>query len=87
MFLQVDKSWREMMQRTEDRPNALRAATAPGVLEVLQTSNVHLEKIHKCLEVNTSVPRLHWSSSVVYLLPGDFVCLLNFNVVVSTGLP
>ncbi|XP_046903615.1 dynein axonemal heavy chain 6-like [Hypomesus transpacificus] len=50
VFLQVDKSWREMMQRTEDRPNALRAATAPGVLEVLQTSNVHLEKIHKCLE-------------------------------------
>ena len=40
------------MRRTVDRPNALKAATAPGVLEMLQASNTSLEKIHKCLEVS-----------------------------------
>eukprot|EP00063_Salmo_salar_P092130 XP_014066965.1 PREDICTED: dynein heavy chain 14, axonemal isoform X3 [Salmo salar] len=50
VFLQVDQSWKEIMRRTNDRPNALRAATAPGVLEMLQAGNVHMEKIQKCLE-------------------------------------
>ncbi|XP_038822889.1 dynein heavy chain 6, axonemal-like [Salvelinus namaycush] len=50
VFLQVDQSWKEIMRRTDDRPNALRAATAPGVLEMLQAGNVHLEKIQKCLQ-------------------------------------
>ncbi|XP_073527968.1 dynein axonemal heavy chain 14 isoform X2 [Phyllobates terribilis] len=50
LFSQVDSSWKELMNQIKDRPNALRAATAPGVLEVLQTNNGHLEKILKCLE-------------------------------------
>ncbi|XP_044147930.1 LOW QUALITY PROTEIN: dynein axonemal heavy chain 14 [Bufo gargarizans] len=50
LFAQVDSSWKELMNQIKDRPNALRAATAPGVLEVLQTNNGHLEKILKCLE-------------------------------------
>ncbi|XP_063775070.1 dynein axonemal heavy chain 14 isoform X3 [Pseudophryne corroboree] len=50
LFSQVDLSWKELMNYTKDRPNALRAATVPGVLEVLQTNNAHLEKILKCLE-------------------------------------
>ncbi|KAM9316864.1 dynein axonemal heavy chain 14 [Gastrophryne carolinensis] len=50
LFAQVDSSWKELMNHTKDRPNALRAATAPGVLEILQTNNAHLEKILKCLE-------------------------------------
>ena len=41
------------MRRTVDRTNALKAGTAPGVLEMLQSSNTSLEKIHKCLEVCT----------------------------------
>ena len=48
---QVDKTWRDLMRRTEDRPNALRAATGPGVLESLQACNTSLEKIQKSLEV------------------------------------
>ena len=40
------------MRRTEDKSNALRSATAPGVLEMLQAANSNLEKIHKCLEVH-----------------------------------
>ena len=39
------------MRKTEDKPNALRAATASGVLEMLQVANTNLEKIQKCLEV------------------------------------
>ncbi|XP_075057079.1 dynein axonemal heavy chain 14 [Mixophyes fleayi] len=50
LFSQVDGSWKELMGNTKDRPNALRAATVPGLLEVLQTNNAHLEKILKCLE-------------------------------------
>ncbi|KAM5165262.1 dynein axonemal heavy chain 14 [Mantella aurantiaca] len=50
LFAQVDSSWKELMSRTKDKMNALRAATAPGVLEILQTNNAHLEKILKCLE-------------------------------------
>ncbi|XP_071996145.1 dynein axonemal heavy chain 14 isoform X2 [Engystomops pustulosus] len=50
LFAQVDASWKELMNQIKDRPNALRAATTPGVLEVLQTNNGHLEKILKCLE-------------------------------------
>ncbi|XP_071789676.1 dynein axonemal heavy chain 6-like isoform X2 [Asterias amurensis] len=58
LFASVDKSWKDIMRRTEDRPNALRAAVAPGVLEILQTNNSNLEKIHKCLEDYLETKRL-----------------------------
>ena len=54
LFSGVDKAWKDIMRRTEDRPNALRSATAPGVLEMLQSANASLEKIQKCLEVMLS---------------------------------
>ncbi|KAL8598272.1 hypothetical protein ACOMHN_035222 [Nucella lapillus] len=50
MFSFVDKSWKEIMRRVEDRPNALRAAITPGTLDTLQQANSSLEKIYKCLE-------------------------------------
>ncbi|XP_067943512.1 dynein axonemal heavy chain 6-like [Watersipora subatra] len=58
LFGNVDKAWRDIMRRTVDRPNALKAATAPGVLEMLQASNTSLEKIHKCLEDYLETKRL-----------------------------
>ena len=51
LFTSVDKTWKEIMRRTEDRPNALKSSTTAGVLEALQTANANLEKIQKCLEV------------------------------------
>lgn len=30
LFAQVDKSWKDIMRRTTDKPNALRASTAAG---------------------------------------------------------
>eukprot|EP00079_Xenopus_tropicalis_P035681 XP_017949452.1 PREDICTED: dynein heavy chain 14, axonemal [Xenopus tropicalis] len=50
LFFQVDSSWKEIMENIKERPSALRAAIAPGLLEVLQNNNAHLEKILKCLE-------------------------------------
>ncbi|KAK2187822.1 hypothetical protein NP493_153g04004 [Ridgeia piscesae] len=46
------------MRKTEDKPNALRAATASGVLEMLQVANTNLEKIQKCLEDYLETKRL-----------------------------
>ncbi|XP_073398257.1 dynein axonemal heavy chain 6 [Dendrobates tinctorius] len=50
MFLQVDKSWKEIMRKTNRLPNALRAATQPGLLETFQNNNALLDQIQKCLE-------------------------------------
>ena len=52
IFAQVDKSWRELMRRTEQELNALKAATQPGTLELLQANNTQMEKIQRALEVN-----------------------------------
>uniref|UniRef100_A0A2K6FZX0 Dynein axonemal heavy chain 6 n=1 Tax=Propithecus coquereli TaxID=379532 RepID=A0A2K6FZX0_PROCO len=50
MFLQVDKSWKEIMRKVNRLPNALRAATQPGLLEAFQNNNALLDQIQKCLE-------------------------------------
>ncbi|KAM6202366.1 dynein axonemal heavy chain 6 [Rhynchocyon petersi] len=50
MFLQVDKSWKEIMRKLNRLPNALRAATQPGLLETFQNNNALLDQIQKCLE-------------------------------------
>ncbi|KAG8454285.1 hypothetical protein GDO86_000797 [Hymenochirus boettgeri] len=50
MFLQVDKSWKEIMRKVNRLPNALRAATHPGLLEAFQNNNALLDQIQKCLE-------------------------------------
>lgn len=51
LFASIDKTWRDIMRRTMDNPNALSAATSTGLLDVLQACNSNLEKIHKSLEV------------------------------------
>ncbi|XP_066430423.1 dynein axonemal heavy chain 6 isoform X2 [Eleutherodactylus coqui] len=50
MFLQVDKSWKEIMRKVNRLPNAFRAATQPGLLEAFQNNNALLDQIQKCLE-------------------------------------
>ncbi|KAM7079135.1 dynein axonemal heavy chain 6 [Molossus nigricans] len=50
MFLQVDKSWKEIMRKVNRLPNALRATTQPGLLETFQNNNALLDQIQKCLE-------------------------------------
>ncbi|XP_077196785.1 dynein axonemal heavy chain 14 isoform X2 [Paroedura picta] len=58
IFSQVDNKWREIMKRTEENPNALRATTTVGVFETMQTNNAHLEKIQKSLEGYLEVKRM-----------------------------
>ena len=38
LFSQVDKSWKELMRKVQERSNAIWAATTPGVLETLQVT-------------------------------------------------
>jgi hypothetical protein len=39
------------MKKTDEKPNALRAATAPGLFENLQSYAIQMEKIQRSLEV------------------------------------
>ncbi|GCC25591.1 hypothetical protein chiPu_0004002 [Chiloscyllium punctatum] len=50
MFTQVDKSWKEVMRKVNRLPNALRAATQPGLLDIFLNNNALLDQILKCLE-------------------------------------
>ena len=42
LFIQVDRSWTDIMRRAADRPNAIKAATAPGKV------NTRSYYIHGC---------------------------------------
>lgn len=50
LFQQVDTSWKSIMKRTNENPLALAAGTYPGLKEILQLHNAHLDKIQKSLE-------------------------------------
>jgi dynein heavy chain len=50
MFMQVDKSYKEIMRKVNKVPLAIRAATQPGLLETFQNNNALLDQIQKCLE-------------------------------------
>ncbi|KAL8568337.1 Dynein heavy chain 6, axonemal [Nucella lapillus] len=50
MFLQVDKSYKDIMRKVNKVPLAIRAATQPGLLEMFQNNNALLDQIMKCLE-------------------------------------
>lgn len=46
------------MRKTDEKPNAMRAATTPGLLESLQTNNLQMEKIQRSLEDYFETKRL-----------------------------
>ncbi|XP_055873384.1 dynein axonemal heavy chain 6-like isoform X2 [Biomphalaria glabrata] len=50
MFMQVDKSFKDVMRKVNKVPAAMRAATQPGLLETFQNNNGLLDQIMKCLE-------------------------------------
>ncbi|XP_065071378.1 dynein axonemal heavy chain 6-like isoform X2 [Rhopilema esculentum] len=58
LFNVVDKNWKDIMRRVIDNPNALKASTAAGVLEILQSCNTNLEKVHRSLEDYLETKRL-----------------------------
>ena len=58
LFSSADRLWQDLMNNTLERPNALKAATSPGVLESLQQANDALEKVYRCLEDYLETKRL-----------------------------
>jgi uncharacterized NAD(P)/FAD-binding protein YdhS len=93
IFVQVDKTWKELMRRTEQLPNALKAATQPGTLELLQTNNGQMEKIQRALEVRYCAhTHTHTHTSIDFTMTEendkhyryDFVCIgLSRNETIS----
>ena len=51
MKFKIEKFWKDLMRKTDDKPNALRAATTPGLFESLQSYATQMEKIQRSLEV------------------------------------
>jgi dynein heavy chain len=49
----IEKFCKDLMHKTDDKPNALRAATTPGLFESLQSYATQMEKIQRSLEVFT----------------------------------
>ncbi|XP_056136504.1 dynein axonemal heavy chain 6 [Lampris incognitus] len=50
LFQEVDMSWKAIMRKVHLLPNAMRAATQPGLLKNFQKYNALLDQIQKCLE-------------------------------------
>lgn len=59
MFLQVDKSWKDIMRKVNTFPNALRAATQPGQTHqryTVITSAINIETRHSiCVYIYLSL--------------------------------
>ena len=49
-FFAVDKQFRDVMRKTRENDNALRAGTTPGYLQSFQNANESLDRIQKNLE-------------------------------------
>ncbi|CAM9591745.1 unnamed protein product, partial [Phaeothamnion confervicola] len=66
-FRSVDGAWRDLMQRTADRPGCLEAGTAPGLLDSLKAHNAELERVERGLDAfletkRRAFPRLYFLS-------------------------
>ncbi|GFO34548.1 dynein heavy chain 1, axonemal, partial [Plakobranchus ocellatus] len=62
LFMSVDKAWKDIMRRTEDRPNALKSAITPGTLDTLQMCNSNLEKVQRNVRARGAVEQ--WLGTV-----------------------
>ncbi|CAH1104335.1 unnamed protein product, partial [Psylliodes chrysocephalus] len=58
LFIIVDKSWKDIMRRTQKMPLAMDSGLFPGLLEALQRNNMLLEQIMKCLESYLEIKRV-----------------------------
>jgi len=57
-FFAVDKQFRDVMRKTRENDNALRAGTTPGYLQSFQNANEALDKIQKNLEEYLETKRM-----------------------------
>eukprot|EP01135_Chromosphaera_perkinsii_P001002 Nk52_evm16s156 gene=Nk52_evmTU16s156 len=68
LFSTVDKSFKEIMRKTADIPNCIRALQSPGVKDALSLNNSHMDTVLKCLEdylemKRMAFPRLYFLSN------------------------
>jgi dynein heavy chain len=57
-FFAVDKQFRDVMRKTRENDNALRAGTTPGYLQSFQNANESLDRIQKNLEEYLETKRM-----------------------------
>lgn len=57
MFQTVDGGWRKLMKGVEADPDAMKQATAPGVLDMLQTANTTLATTQRRVEDHLETKR------------------------------
>ncbi|XP_036611437.1 dynein heavy chain 14, axonemal [Trichosurus vulpecula] len=58
LFADVTNIWKEITSRVENKPESLKVVISVGVLEMLQASSLHLEKIKRSLEEYLEVKRV-----------------------------
>ncbi|XP_043489610.1 dynein axonemal heavy chain 6 [Polistes fuscatus] len=58
LFLQVDRSWKDIMRRAVKMPLAMEVCTQPGMLEQLTENNNNLDQVMKCLEAYLEIKRI-----------------------------
>ena len=58
LFIQVDKTWKDVMKNTVREPKVLVASALPGLLEKLKGANDMLDKIMKGLNAYLEKKRL-----------------------------
>jgi hypothetical protein len=63
MFLSVDRAWKDLMRRVEDRPNAIKSAITPGTLETLQQNILLVEETRVTVKLFHMFYQVHHSMS------------------------
>ncbi|XP_055860055.1 dynein axonemal heavy chain 6-like isoform X8 [Biomphalaria glabrata] len=58
LFVEVDRSYKEIMRRVKKTPLAIRNGTQPGLWETFEYNNELLDKILKCLEAYLETKRV-----------------------------
>ncbi|XP_066588945.1 dynein axonemal heavy chain 6 [Prorops nasuta] len=58
LYMQVDKSWKEIMRTAARKPQAMDACTQAGLLEQLTENNNKLDQVMKCLEAYLETKRI-----------------------------
>ncbi|KAH9492578.1 Dynein heavy chain 6, axonemal [Bulinus truncatus] len=58
LFIEVDRSYKEIMRRVKKTPLAIRNGTQPGLWETFEYNNELLDKILKCLEAYLETKRV-----------------------------
>lgn len=80
MFLQVDKSWKEVMRKVNRLPNALRAATQPG------NNTVCLNYVLLALNRVSPAFKGSYTSCFLHLLTVPEICQVTYAQLLTVSI-